>query len=109
MWLYWALGSFDTEADTIALSMGILRSGESAGQAFAYAVGSVKSASLMTNLIIAVVTFYVAVPFTTWAAFLVRDRAPGEEGEDSGSEDVVRVTGSDSDAEAVRVGVTTKL
>ncbi|KAF4309865.1 MFS general substrate transporter [Botryosphaeria dothidea] len=109
VWLYWALGSFDTEADTIALSMGILRSGESAGQAFAYAVGSVKSASLMTNLIVAVVTFYVAVPFTTWAAFLVRDRAPGEEGEDSGSEDVVQVTGSGSDAEAMRVGVTTKL
>ncbi|KAH7062186.1 major facilitator superfamily domain-containing protein [Macrophomina phaseolina] len=85
VWLYWALGSFDTEADTIALSMGILRSGESAGQAFAYAVGSVKSASLMTNLVVAVVTFYVAVPFTTWAAFLVRDRAPGEGEEDASS------------------------
>ncbi|OMP84068.1 UNC93-like protein [Diplodia seriata] len=105
VWLYWALGSFDTEADTIALSMGVLRSAESLGQAFAYAVGSVRSASLMTNLIVAVVTFYVAVPFTTWAAFLVQDRAPGE-GKTEGGED--GVAPPDSEVEGVQVGVLAK-
>ncbi|PSN72921.1 MFS general substrate transporter [Corynespora cassiicola Philippines] len=101
-WLYWVLGSFDTDADTIALTMGVLRSGESLGQALAYAVGSVKSASLMTNLIVAVVMFYVAVPFTTWCAYLVPDRAPGEDNEDTSA------ATSDSDTEAVQLGVSTK-
>ncbi|KAK1729315.1 hypothetical protein CaCOL14_002595 [Colletotrichum acutatum] len=86
VWLYWTLGTFDVEADTIALSMGVLRSGESLGSALAYAVGSVRSASLMTNLVISVVVFYVGAPATTWAALLVKDRLPGE------------VSGLDSDA-----------
>ncbi|KAB2570477.1 putative membrane protein [Lasiodiplodia theobromae] len=105
VWLYWALGSFDTEADTIALSMGILRSAESLGQAFAYAVGSVRSASLMTNLIVAIVTFYVAAPFTTWAAFLVQDRAPGEDEAESVRDGAAP---SDSEVEGVQVGVVAK-
>jgi hypothetical protein len=67
-----------SKTDTIALSMGVLRSGESLGSAFAYAVGSVKSASLLTNLIVATVVFYAAVPATTWAAWLVQDHLPGE-------------------------------
>ncbi|KAI3556617.1 hypothetical protein CABS01_04216 [Colletotrichum abscissum] len=87
VWLYWTLGTFDLEADTIALSMGVLRSGESLGSALAYAVGSVRSATLMTNLVISVVVFYVGAPATTWAALLVRDRLPGE------------VSGRDSDAD----------
>ncbi|TID04734.1 UNC93-like protein [Colletotrichum higginsianum] len=78
VWLYWTLGTFDVEADTIALSMGVLRSGESLGSALAYAVGSVRSASLMTNLIISVVVFYVGAPATTWAALLVKERLPSE-------------------------------
>ncbi|KAK1545559.1 hypothetical protein CPAR01_03061 [Colletotrichum paranaense] len=93
VWLYWTLGTFDVEADTIALSMGVLRSGESLGSALAYAVGSVRSASLMTNLVISVVVFYVGAPATTWAALLVRDRLPGE------------VSGRDSDANIANVNV----
>ncbi|KAK1451892.1 hypothetical protein CMEL01_06466 [Colletotrichum melonis] len=93
VWLYWTLGTFDVEADTIALSMGVLRSGESLGSALAYAVGSVRSASLMTNLVISVVVFYVGAPATTWAALLVRDRLPGE------------VSGRDSDADISDVNV----
>ncbi|GME26037.1 MFS general substrate transporter [Neofusicoccum parvum] len=108
VWLYWALGSFDTEADAIALSMGVLRSGESLGQAFAYAVGSVRSASLMTNLIVAVVTFYAAAPFTTWAAYLVQDRLPEEDGEGGGSDGLAHISATDSDAEAAHVGVVAK-
>ncbi|KAF4782446.1 hypothetical protein HER10_EVM0012422 [Colletotrichum scovillei] len=93
VWLYWTLGTFDVEADTIALSMGVLRSGESLGSALAYAVGSVRSASLMTNLVISVVVFYVGAPATTWAALLVKDRLPGE------------VSGLDSDADISDVNI----
>ncbi|KAK7431797.1 hypothetical protein QQZ08_001737 [Neonectria magnoliae] len=86
LWLYWVMGTFDVEADTIALSMGVLRSGESLGSALAYAVGSVRSASLMTNLIVSVVVFYVGVPATSWAAHLIKDRVPNEGGLDSEGE-----------------------
>ncbi|KAF4470203.1 duf895 domain membrane protein [Fusarium albosuccineum] len=77
LWLYWSLGTFDTDLDAIAFSMAVLRGGESLGSALAYAVGSVRSASLMTNLIVATVVFYAGAPFTTWAAHLVKD-ADGE-------------------------------
>ncbi|TEA18663.1 UNC93-like protein [Colletotrichum sidae] len=103
VWLYWTLGTFDVDADIIALSMGVLRSGESLGSALAYAVGSVRSASLMTNLIVSVVVFYVAVPATTWAALLVRDRLPGELSD--GDEGVSgHTTAQQSDAEQVQIG-----
>ncbi|OLN85053.1 UNC93-like protein 8 [Colletotrichum chlorophyti] len=102
VWLYWALGTFDVEADTIALSMGVLRSGESLGSALSYAVGSVRSASLMTNLIVSVVVFYVGVPATTWASHLIKDRLPGElSGSDSDCEVSNQTTGQNSDAEQV--------
>ncbi|KAF7543406.1 hypothetical protein G7Z17_g10767 [Cylindrodendrum hubeiense] len=86
VWLYWVLGTHDNDMDTIALSMAVLRGGEALGSALAYAVGSVRSASLMTNLIIATVMFYVAVPFTTWAAYLIKDRLPGEDAPGSDGE-----------------------
>ncbi|TDZ24119.1 UNC93-like protein [Colletotrichum orbiculare MAFF 240422] len=108
VWLYWTLGTFDVDADIIALSMGVLRSGESLGSALAYAVGSVRSASLMTNLIVSVVVFYAAVPATTWAALLVRDRLPGElsDGEEGVSG---HSTAQQSDAEQVQIGHSVKV
>ncbi|RSM09760.1 hypothetical protein CDV31_007500 [Fusarium ambrosium] len=86
LWLYWGLGTFDTDLDAITLSMAVLRGGESLGSALAYAVGSVRSASLMTNLIIATVVFYAGVPFTTWAAHLIEDRDVVEGGDSSENE-----------------------
>ncbi|KAF4963048.1 hypothetical protein FSARC_8900 [Fusarium sarcochroum] len=82
LWLYWSLGTLDNNLESITFSMAVLRGGESLGSALAYAVGSVRSASLMTNLIAATVVFYAAVPFTTWAAHLVKDEGPGAETED---------------------------
>nr|XP_036580714.1 duf895 domain membrane protein [Colletotrichum truncatum]KAF6788709.1 duf895 domain membrane protein [Colletotrichum truncatum] len=109
VWLYWTLGTFDVEADTIALSMGVLRSGESLGSALSYAVGSVRSASLMTNLIVSVVVFYIAVPATIWAAHLVKDRLPGEfSGSDSDGEGTSQQQSSQPDAEQVEVGYSSK-
>ncbi|KAF6795034.1 duf895 domain membrane protein [Colletotrichum sojae] len=109
VWLYWTLGTFDVEADTIALSMGVLRSGESLGSALSYAVGSVRSASLMTNLIVSVVVFYVGVPATTWAALLVKDRLPGElSGPDSDGETFGQLPAQQSDAEQVEAGFASK-
>ncbi|GJC83979.1 UNC93-like protein [Colletotrichum liriopes] len=110
VWLYWTLGTFDVEADTIALSMGVLRSGESLGSALAYAVGSVRSASLMTNLIISVVVFYVGAPATTWAALLVKERLPAElESLEGDAEVSGQTTAHQSDAEQVEVDYRAKV
>ncbi|VUC25185.1 unnamed protein product [Clonostachys rosea] len=79
MWLYWALGTHDYDMDTVSLSVAILRGGEALGSAVGYGIGSIRSATLMTNLIVSVVLFYVGAPFTTWAAHLIKDRIPGEE------------------------------
>ncbi|KXH67085.1 hypothetical protein CSAL01_01362 [Colletotrichum salicis] len=109
VWLYWTLGTFDVEADTIALSMGVLRSGESLESALAYAVGSVRSASLMANLVISVVVFYIGAPATTWAALLVRDRLPGEvSGLESDTDISDTNVAQQSDAEYIQVNSRSK-
>lgn len=81
--------------------MAVLRGGESLGSALAYAVGSVRSASLMTNLIVATVVFYAAVPFTTWAAHLIKDRDVVEDG--IGSENEGEASSSQDDQAVERV------
>ena len=71
--MYWILGTYDASVDSLALTTGLLRSCESLGSAFSYAVGAVNSASLMTNLIVGVVVFVASVPTGTWAAWAVPD------------------------------------
>lgn len=69
--MYWLLGTYDTHFDTLALTSSLLRSGESLGSTFSYAVGASKSASLMTNLIVAAVVWFVSAPMATWSAWKV--------------------------------------
>ncbi|KAI5262803.1 hypothetical protein E4T47_09200 [Aureobasidium subglaciale] len=84
-WMYWILGTYDVEIDKLALTSALLRSGESFGSTMSYAVGSTSSASLMVNLIVAAVMWFVAVPTTTWSAWQVKDVAE-DEGERSSSD-----------------------
>lgn len=71
--MYWVLGTFDSEIDTLALTASILRSGESLGSCISYATGSARSVSLMTNLIIAAVVWFASVPSTTYTSLKVAD------------------------------------
>lgn len=73
VWTYWILGTYDVHVDILAYTTGILRSSESLGFAIAYGIGASKHASLMANLIVAFVVFWVSVPFTTYASFLVKE------------------------------------
>ena len=88
IWLFWALGTFDVEADSVSLSMGLLRAGESLGSALSYTVGATWDTSLMANLIISVAIFYVSTPFTAWSSHLIQDRLPNECLSDSIIEDI---------------------
>lgn len=80
--MYWILGTYDAGVDTLALTTGLLRSCESLGSSFSYAVGAVNSASLMTNLVVGVVVFLASVPTCTWAAWSVPDALAVEVGSD---------------------------
>lgn len=71
--MYWLLGTYDTHFDTLALTSSLLRSGESLDSTFSYAVGASKSASLMTNLIVAAVVWFASAPMATWSAWKVTD------------------------------------
>lgn len=88
--------------------MAVLRGGESLGSALAYAVGSVRSASLMTNLIVATVVFYAVVPFTTWAAHLIKDRDVVE-GDDVSSENEGEASSTQDTEDRVVEHVTARL
>ncbi|RDW84343.1 hypothetical protein BP6252_01933 [Coleophoma cylindrospora] len=78
VWAYWILGSYDSHSDTLALTTGVLRSCESLGSTFSYAVGSTKNASLLVNLLVAAVVFWASVPTSTWASWIVPDVPKGE-------------------------------
>ncbi|KAK2809108.1 hypothetical protein FQN50_004162 [Emmonsiellopsis sp. PD_5] len=92
IWLFWLLGTFDSDVDTLAHSTALLNSGQSLGSALAFAVGSVPSVSMLNNLIISAVVLWASVPTTTWSAWKVKDeeitlseRTDEESGDGSGS------------------------
>ncbi|KAK2782567.1 hypothetical protein FQN53_009700 [Emmonsiellopsis sp. PD_33] len=73
IWLFWLLGTFDSDIDTLAYSTALLNSGQSLGSALAFAVGSVPSVSMMNNLIISAVVLWASIPTTTWSAWKIKD------------------------------------
>jgi hypothetical protein len=73
MFAYWLLGVFFDDIETLTLGVGLVRSFESLGTCLAFAVGAVRVPP-MTNLIVACVMFFVAVPFTSWLVWLVPER-----------------------------------
>ncbi|KAL1311445.1 hypothetical protein AAFC00_001605 [Neodothiora populina] len=75
-WMYWVLGTYDTEFDTLALTAALLRAGESLGSACSYGVGA-SNASLMTNLIVAAVVWFASVPSASYSAWIVQDVRTG--------------------------------
>lgn len=72
-WMYWVLGTYNADFDQLALTAALLRSGESLGSTCSYGVGASSSASLMTNLIVAAVVWFVGAPTATYSAWIVTD------------------------------------
>lgn len=73
MFVYWILGTFFDDVETLTLSVGLVRSFESLGSCLAFGVGAAKVAPL-TNLIIAFVMFSISLPSTSFAVLLVPER-----------------------------------
>ncbi|KAF2277306.1 MFS general substrate transporter [Westerdykella ornata] len=73
MFVYWILGTFFDDIETLTLGVGLVRTFESVGSAIAFGVGAAK-VKPMVNLIIAFVAFVVCIPTTFAAVFLVPER-----------------------------------
>lgn len=73
MFVYWILGAFNNDLETLTLTVGIVRSFESVGSCLSFGIGAAK-VSPMVNLVIAFVMFGITVPATSWVVFLVPER-----------------------------------
>jgi MFS family permease len=90
MFVYWLIGIFFDDIETLALAVGLLRSFESVGSCLAFAVGAVKVSPLV-NLIVAAVMFFLCIPFTFAAVWLVPEKPKDHalESSDGEQEEVV--------------------
>ncbi|KAF2741830.1 MFS general substrate transporter [Sporormia fimetaria CBS 119925] len=73
MFVYWILGTFFDDMETLTLGVGLVRTFESVGSALAFGIGAAK-VKPMVNLIIAFVAFTLCIPTTFAAVWLVPDR-----------------------------------
>lgn len=73
MFVYWLLGAFFNDLETLTLAVGLMRSFESVGSCLSFGIGAVKVRP-MVNLIVAFVMFGVTIPSTFAATFLVPER-----------------------------------
>ncbi|KAJ0168964.1 UNC93-like protein [Colletotrichum tanaceti] len=73
MFVYWLMGTFFDDLETLTLSVGLVRSFESVGSCLAFGIGAVKT-SPMVNLVVAFVMFVLCIPATSWVVFLVPER-----------------------------------
>lgn len=73
MFVYWLLGIFFNDIETLTLGVGLVRSFESLGSCLSFGIGAAK-VSPLANLIVAVVMFAICIPTTTMAVWLVPER-----------------------------------
>lgn len=73
MFVYWIVGTFFDDIETLTLAVGIVRSFESVGSCLAFGIGAAQVAP-MVNLITAFVMFGITIPATSLAVLLVPER-----------------------------------
>lgn len=81
MFVYWILGVFNDDLETLTLTVGIVRCFESVGSCLSFGIGAAQI-SPMVNLIVAFVMFVVCIPTTSWVVFMVPEHpeaAPEDE------------------------------
>ncbi|KAK0721862.1 major facilitator superfamily domain-containing protein [Lasiosphaeria miniovina] len=73
MFVYWLVGTFFDDLETLTLAVGLVRSFESIGSCISFGIGAA-SVSPMVNLIIAFVMFAITIPATSFVVFMVPER-----------------------------------
>lgn len=79
MFVYWIIGTFNNDIDTLTLTVGIVRSFESLGSAVSFGLGAAKGVAPMTNLIVAFVMFVICIPTTSLVVFEVPEHPTDKE------------------------------
>ncbi|KAL4799464.1 major facilitator superfamily domain-containing protein [Aspergillus venezuelensis] len=85
MFVYWLLGVFNDDLETLTLTVGIVRCFESVGSCLAFGIGAAE-VSPMVNLIIAFVMFVLCIPTTSWVVFMVPEHPESAPKEDEASQ-----------------------
>ncbi|CAH0023747.1 unnamed protein product [Clonostachys rhizophaga] len=73
MFVYWIVGAYFDDLESLTFCVGIIRSFESIGSCLSFGIGAAKVAP-MVNLIVAYVMFIIAIPATSYAVLLVPER-----------------------------------
>ncbi|KAK3502464.1 major facilitator superfamily domain-containing protein [Neurospora crassa] len=73
MFVYWLIGAFFDDLETLGLAVGIVRSFESVGSCLAFGIGAAQVAP-MVNLIIAFAMFGFTIPATSAVVYMVPER-----------------------------------
>lgn len=95
MFVYWILGVFNDDLETLTLTVGIVRCFESVGSCLAFGIGAAQI-SPMVNLIVAFVMFAICIPTTSWVVFMVPEH-PEARPKDENPQDVDSAVQSDLD------------
>lgn len=90
MFVYWLLGVFNNDLETLTLTVGIVRCFESVGSCLSFGIGAAQ-VSPMVNLIIAFVMFSLCIPTTSWVVFLVPEH-PKDDSKSVTSESTANVS-----------------
>ncbi|KAL4948471.1 major facilitator superfamily domain-containing protein [Aspergillus filifer] len=85
MFVYWLLGVFNDDLETLTLTVGIVRCFESVGSCLAFGIGAAE-VSPMVNLIVAFVMFALCIPTTSWVVFMVPEHPESAPKEDAASQ-----------------------
>lgn len=96
MFVYWIIGTFNNDIETLTLTVGIVRSFESFGSAVSFGLGAASAVSPMANLIVAFVMFVICIPATSFVVFEVPEHPVERE----------RLVESESESEGVVVAKT---
>ncbi|KHE79109.1 hypothetical protein GE21DRAFT_1292689, partial [Neurospora crassa] len=101
MFVYWLIGAFFDDLETLGLAVGIVRSFESVGSCLAFGIGAAQVAP-MVNLIIAFAMFGFTIPATSAVVYMVPERPVNLrklEAEDGGGSTSTSTSTSTSDGE----------
>ncbi|KAK4235637.1 hypothetical protein C8A03DRAFT_17650 [Achaetomium macrosporum] len=89
MFVYWIVGAFFDDIETLTLAVSLVRTFESVGSSVAFGIGA-SAASPMVNLVISFAMFGLTIPATSLVVFMVPERPvdlrKDEDGSTSGEE-----------------------
>ncbi len=105
MFVYWIIGTFNNDIETLTLTVGIVRSFESVGSAVSFGLGAATGVSPMANLVVAFVMFAICIPTTSLVAFEVPEHPVEKEilSEEESEVEVVGVGKGDAERRGAEV------